>query len=175
MIWAAISNGGYWNSLLAAVSVVPGGSAACPREDLNLFTAWPKKIKEKLHEDKYHTVNVGEKQCMLNEIDSAATQKNTTPKTQQQKDVEEWQLEQHTALLLLYSKSLCSLPSVSRLDLCLLWICLWKATGLRWAKISQWMPLGSGCPVHRNSFCLDWVWPHCRVSKWCAVTGTGWI
>lgn len=34
-----------------------------------------KKIKEKLHVDKYHTVNVGEKQCMLNEIDSAATQK----------------------------------------------------------------------------------------------------
>lgn len=57
---------------------------------------------------------------MINEIDSAATQKNTTPKTQQQKDVEEWQLEQHTALLLLYSKSLCSLPSVSRVDLCLL-------------------------------------------------------
>lgn len=90
---------------------------------------------------------------MLNEIDSATTKE----------EVEEWQLEQHTLLLLLYSENFVPCREYHT------WICSCfvdlTVKGHRAEEQRQFnaLTLGSGGQVYINSFGLDWLGPRCRV------------
>lgn len=146
-----------WRGLkFATGSGVNGSSKSCglPETWFESFCYLAKKWKERLYADKYQTINLGGS-IMHFKWNRFSNHKRRGRRTA---------VGAAHIIAVAVQREFCSLPWISHLDLLVLRGSDCERTQ-GWEEQRQFnaLTLGSGGQAYINSFCLDWLGPHCRV------------